>query len=101
MRQVFFGQADPFVDGWPLFLQVGSLVGALLIGYVFKRPFAAALGIYLGLEAHLLLFAKVEYPASASIALAVHGLLPALLGASVCLALLIAVRVRPVKAGHT
>ncbi|MBS0262448.1 MAG: hypothetical protein JSS02_10900 [Planctomycetes bacterium] len=45
-----------------------------------KRGVAAAVGVYGGLVGYLLVFGNPEYPLASLIALAVHGLIPAIAG---------------------
>jgi len=86
VRWAIHGNADPLNVAWPLYLQVGSLVLTLFVGSLGRRPFAAAFGLFSGLVAYMLVDGSAEYPVASVIALAVHGLLPALAGA-VCLVL--------------
>jgi hypothetical protein len=77
----FRGDPDPFNDGWPFFLQAGAFAGALAVTLLVRRPIAAALGLYCGLVAHILVTGASEYPMSTCLALAVHALIPAIAGA--------------------
>jgi hypothetical protein len=81
LRFLFRGDPDPLTDGWPLHLQAGALAGALAVTLLFRRPVAAALGLFCGLVAHVLGTGASEYPMSSCIALAVHALVPASAGA--------------------
>ena len=81
VRRVVRGDADPFSVDWPLDLMLGSLALTLLIAFWSRRPILAAFGIYCGLVGYMLVDGNAEYPAASVIALTVHGLLPALLGA--------------------
>jgi hypothetical protein len=81
LRFLFHGDPDPFNGGWPLYLQAGALAGSLAITLLVRRPLAAALGLYCGLAAYVLLTGASEYPMSSCIALAVHALIPASAGA--------------------
>ncbi len=83
------GHSDPFRDGWPLYLQISSLVSTLAIGWLLRRPFSAALGLYSGLVIYMLASGESSYPVSACIALAVHGLAPALMSAFVVFTILV------------
>lgn len=83
------GHSDPFRDGWPLYLQITSLVSTLAIGSLLRRPFFAAFGLYSGLVIYMLVSGESPYPMSACLALAVHGLAPALVGALLVFAILI------------
>lgn len=81
-RQTLRGSADPFSDGWPGFLQVGSLVLTLLVAWLSRRPFTTAFGLYSGLIAYMIVDGGAEYPVASIIALAIHGLCPALIAAT-------------------
>lgn len=81
-RQALRGSADPFSDGWPGFLQVGSLVLTLLVAWLSRRPFTTAFGMYIGLIAYMIVDGGSEYPVASIIALAIHGLCPALIAAT-------------------
>ncbi len=81
VRRVVRGDADPFNDGGPLYLQIGSLALTLLVAALSRRPFAATLGLFFGLVTYMLVDGQAEYPAAAVLALIVNGLLPAVAGA--------------------
>ena len=74
---------DPFADGTPVGLWLACFFTTLLIAALLRAGAAAALGVYGGLIAAMLLLADAEYPGSSSIALTIHGLVPALLAAAV------------------
>ena len=92
VRLVLLGSADPFGDGWPVFLNLSAAIAAFAIGYLLRSPFAAACGLYAGMLTYLFAQGGSEYPVSSCIALAVHGLAPALVGAAVALLLMMARR---------
>lgn len=81
IRWMVRGNADPFAVDWPLYLQLGSSALTVVMAIVSRRPFSAALGIYCGLVVFMLVDGNAEYPVASVIALTVHGLIPALLGA--------------------
>lgn len=81
LRQAVCGNADPFTVDWPLYLQLGSLSVTLLMASINRQPFVTATGVYCGFVAYLLVDGQSEYPVASTIALTVHGLLPALTGA--------------------
>lgn len=81
MRWLFHGNANPFDVEWPLYLQVGACLSAIVVGVVSGRPIVAACGLYFGLNLVMLNEGSAEYPVASMIALGVHGLLPALAGA--------------------
>lgn len=81
VRWAVRGNADPFNVSWPVYLQLGSLGLTVLVGSVSRRPLAAGFGLYFGLVAYMLVDGGAEYPVASMIALAVNGLLPALIGA--------------------
>lgn len=81
VRWAVRGNADPFTGDWPVSLQLGSLGSALSWGVLSRRPLIAAIGVYSGCVAFMLLDGGAEYPASSVVALTIHGLLPALIGA--------------------
>lgn len=83
VRLLIRGSADPFDSGWPLALQATALLTVVLAGGWLRHPWLTALGLYAGLLTFLFTGAAAPYPVSACIALAVHGLGPALLGAVV------------------
>lgn len=91
-RRVLLGSDDPFGDGWPVFLNLAAAIAALAMGYWLRSPFIAAFGLYAGMLTYLFAQGGSEYPVSSCIALAVHGLAPALVGAGVALLLLTARR---------
>jgi peptidoglycan/LPS O-acetylase OafA/YrhL len=74
------GDPDPIGHGWPLCLQVSSLLTTFLVALRFHRTITLALGVYAGLVALMLGSGASEYPLASAIGLAIHGLLPALLG---------------------
>lgn len=88
LRRFVRGTADPFEAGWPIELQLTSLVATAAIGYCLRHPFFAAVGTYAGLLLFLFMTGASEYPVSSAIALAVHGLIPALIGGLVAAGLL-------------
>lgn len=85
MRRLLRGSADPFASGWPPDLQASAFLTVLLAGGWLRHPWLAAIGLYAGLLTYLFLVLSppAPYPVPACIALAIHGLLPALLGAVV------------------
>jgi hypothetical protein len=87
-RMLLLGNADPFNDNWPLYLPATSFAAPLACTRLTRRPFASALGLYCGLVGYMLLTGACAYPTTSAIALAVHGLFPACLGAFVCMVLL-------------
>jgi hypothetical protein len=85
-RFVVAGSADPMSTGWPLLLNVQAMVFAFIIVARVGHAALASLGLYLGLISHV--FAgQAPYPVAACIALAIHGLGPALVGALAAFAL--------------
>ena len=82
LRFVLHGSADPFDGGWPLYLQAASFATALAITLQVGHGGATALGVYGGLLAWMLAAGAAEYPVASAIALAVHGLIPAVVGAA-------------------
>ena len=87
VRRAARGNADPLDVSWPLYLQIGSCVLTLFVASLSRRPFAAAFGLFFGLIMYMLFEGRAEYPIASAIALAIHGLLPALVGA-LCLVLI-------------
>lgn len=85
LRLLIRGSADPFDNGWPLALQATALLTAVLASGWLRHPWLTATGLYAGLLTYLFLVLSppAPYPVPACIALAVHGLGPALLGAVV------------------
>ncbi len=86
IRFLIRGNADPFSVDWPLDLEMFSLVSTILIAQFLnaqdcRQPFVVAFGIYFGQLAWLLISGNSEYPVASAIALAVHGQLPAIVGA--------------------
>ncbi|MFO1043339.1 MAG: hypothetical protein U0941_16265 [Planctomycetaceae bacterium] len=78
LRRALRGSADPFTDGWPVYLQLGALSLTFLLACINGQPFLTAMGIYCGFIGYLLADGGSEYPVASVIALTVHGLLPAL-----------------------
>lgn len=81
VRWAVRGNADPFNTGWPLDLWIGSFWLSLTLALLGRSPFAAAFGLFLGLVTYMLADGRAEYLVSSVVAFAVHGLLPALMGA--------------------
>ncbi len=75
------GVLDPFPQGWPLVLNLSAFGLAAVAALRVPSPLALALGLYAGLVAVMLASGEAEYPIASMIALALHGLVPAALGA--------------------
>lgn len=80
LRGVVYGAADPFDDGWPVFLQATAFGTAFVVAKFWRRHIAIPIGLYVGLVAYMLMAGNPEYHAASVIALAVYGLLPSLAG---------------------
>jgi hypothetical protein len=82
LRKLVLGNDDPFANGRAFEVWAISFVGAFLIARVTRAPWSSVAGMFLGQMAWLwLVAARVEYPAAATIGMALHGLLPAAGGA--------------------
>jgi hypothetical protein len=82
-RKLVYGSADPFQDGWPLFLQATAGLVAFVVSWRWSQGVVSAIGLYVGLIAYMLIEGKPEYPVSSLIALTIHGFVPALVGSLV------------------
>ena len=85
MHYLFYGDVDPFGQGWPLILQASALVSAFIITLLLHCPITSALGVYVGLVGLMLVSGASEYPMSSSVGFAVHGYLPAAFGAALAI----------------
>ncbi len=82
-HSLIYGQTDPFTHGWPIGLQISALLSALAITMLLHCPIPSALGLYGGLVGFMLASGAAEYPVASAIGLAVHGLLPAVIGSAI------------------
>ena len=80
------GCSDPFQAGWPLFLQATVCFAAIAISSIGDPAVTSAFGLYTGLVGYMLAIENPEYPVASLIALTIHGLIPALIGALVAIA---------------
>ena len=80
------GRSDPFQAGWPLFLPATVCFAAIAISSIGYPALTSAFGLFTGLVVYLLAFENPEYPVTSLIALAIHGLIPALIGSLVAIA---------------
>jgi hypothetical protein len=81
IRALMRGSADPFQADWPMDLWSGSFVATFMIASLSRAPLIAAFGLFLGLVTFMLVDGSAEYPVSSVIAIAIHGLVPALVAA--------------------
>ncbi len=82
-QKLVYGSADPFQNGWPLFLQATAGLAAFVVSWRWSQGVISAIGLYVGLIAYMLIEGNPEYPAASLIALAIHGFVPALVGSLV------------------
>ena len=80
LHRVFYGQADPFRQGWPFCLHASAFLSSLIIAYLFRCTTGVALAVYAGLAGPMLVSGQSEYPISSAISLLIHGFIPAALG---------------------
>lgn len=86
LHWIVFRDFDPFAHGWPLLLEISALVLSAIIAFFLRCPGIAPLGLYSGLVTAMFAHGGSEYPLISTVALGVHGLVPAALG--LCLGLL-------------
>ncbi len=89
---LIYGDVDPIGHGWPMCLQVTSLLSTFIFGLVLHCNTISALGVYAGLVGLVLVAGPSEYPMSSAIGLAIHGFLPAAFGAALASSILYATR---------
>lgn len=82
LHYAFHGDIDPFSHGWPFLLQIGAFVSALVAATFFRQPIAAAVGIFAGLAAIMLISGASPYPVASLLAIAIHAFIPAMMGAA-------------------